>query len=128
MFTSKKCVCKFSFFWWLNVKSVGVTEVSHAMRCSQCNRDQTAGKFCIKCGGKLLDAPTASTIRCTRCNKEQNAGKFCMNCGERLLDGSPATVTVSNGIISLFKVKESNNIVSCFSASTCNRYEYYCRK
>ena len=50
---------------------------SNTVICPECGKTVIKGKFCPKCGHKLITV-------CPKCGADTKGGKFCLECGEKL--------------------------------------------
>ena len=61
-------------------------------QCTECGKQfDTAGNFCTKCGGKLVDVANSGSLYCQKCGKQLKPGaKFCDSCGKPVSNPFPA--------------------------------------
>lgn len=72
------------------------------MKCEVCEHEQTAGKFCGKCGNELSAPQQAASktfaggmLVCNSCGHEQASGKFCGRCGKEIAAPAPVADDVN---------------------------------
>jgi len=108
------------------IDNTPVTETSaeeeNRLKCSECGKLHSKGKFCVACGGALVpaDAPVVETeigkLACAVCGKIHDRGKFCTACGGELKPVGTADETSANAP-SLTKKPEPAPVIESITAT-----------